>query len=451
MPKPNHSAMHSTKPLVAIVGRPNVGKSTLFNRLVGRRTAIVDDQPGITRDRIYGEFEWGGRMFDLVDTGGLISDSGDSMGRHVYKQVVRAIGDAACIIFVTDAADGLTPGDEDVADVLRRSNGHIVLAVNKADNRQRSLVAAEMYSLGFGTPYPISASHGIGIGDLLDIVSENVPEQPEPGVAPDAIRVAIVGQPNVGKSSLVNQLLKEDRVIVDDKAGTTRDSVDVHFRRGEESYVLIDTAGLKRPSKVERGVERYSTGRALKSIRRSDVALLLIDSTTPNAITEQDCRIANQIESSGRGQVIAMNKWDLAGKDHRTFDTAVVSIREKMPNLSYVPIISISAKTGQRLGRIFDEINKVYANSLRRIPTSDLNEFFQEIFLMHPPPRRKSIQPKLLYATQASTAPPTFVLFMNRTKSLDKSYLRYVENRLRETFDFSGVPFRFEIKRKAGG
>jgi GTP-binding protein len=365
--------------------------------------------------------------------------------------VVRAIGDAACIIFVTDAADGLTPGDEDVADVLRRSDGHIVLAVNKADNRQRSLAAAEMYSLGFGTPHPISASHGIGIGDLLDVISESIPEQPALEDGPDVIRVAIVGQPNVGKSSLVNKLLKEDRVIVDDKAGTTRDSVDVYFRRGDESYVLIDTAGLKRPSKVEQGVERYSTGRALRSIRRSDVALLLVDSTTENAITEQDCRIANQIESSGRAQVIAMNKWDLGEKDHRTFDKAVGLIQDKMPNLSYVPIISISAKTGQRLGRIFDEIKRVHDNSLLRIPTSELNEFFQEIFLIHPPPVRRGVHPKLLYATQASAAPPTFVLFMNRAKSLDKDYLRYVENRLREKFDFSGVPFRFEIRRKAGG
>jgi GTP-binding protein len=451
MSKTNRDVKHSTKPLVAIVGRPNVGKSTLFNRLVGRKTAIVDDQPGVTRDRIYGEFEWGGRLFDVVDTGGLISDSADSMGRHIYRQVVRAIQDAACIIFLTDAADGLNPGDEDVADVLRRSSGHIVLAVNKADNQQRSLAAAEMYSLGFGTPHPISASHGIGIGDLLDIISENIPEQPAPEEGPGAIRVAIVGQPNVGKSSLVNKLLQEERVIVDDKAGTTRDSVDVHFHRGEESYVLIDTAGLKRPSKVEQGVERYSTGRALGSIRRSDVALLLVDSTTATAVTEQDCRIANQIESSGRAQVIAMNKWDLGEKDHRAFDAAVDLIREKMPNLSYVPILSISAKTGQRLGRIFDEIKRVHTNSLKRIPTSELNEFFQEIFLIHPPPVRKGVQPKLLYATQASVAPPTFVMFMNRARSLDKSYLRYVENRLRETFDFSGVPFRFEIRRKAGG
>jgi GTP-binding protein len=450
MSKANNSVKRSTKPLVAIVGRPNVGKSTLFNRLVGRKTAIVDNQPGVTRDRIYGEFEWRGRLFDVVDTGGLIPDSADRMGRHIYGQVVRAIQDAACIIFVTDATDGLSPGDEDVADVLRRTSEHIVLAVNKADNQERSLVAAEMYSLGFGTPHPISASHGVGIGDLLDIIDQNVPRQPKSDEAPGAIRVAIVGQPNVGKSSLVNKLLREDRVIVDDKAGTTRDSVDVHFHRGEESYVLIDTAGLKRPSKVEQGVERYSAGRALGSIRRSDVVLLLVDSTTANAITEQDCRIANQIESSGRAQVIAMNKWDLGEKDHRAFDTAVGMIKDKMPNLSYVPIISISAKTGQRLDRIFEEIKKVHTNSLQRIPTSDLNEFFQEIFLIHPPPLRKGIQPKLLYATQASAAPPTFVLFMNRAKSLEKTYLRYIENRLRERFDFSGVPFRFEIRRKGG-
>lgn len=446
----NSNSPGSAKPLVAIVGRPNVGKSTLFNRLVGRGVSIVDDQPGVTRDRIYGETEWDGRTFDVVDTGGLFPTGDDDMGRHIYGQVVKAIRDAACIIFLTDVVDGVTPGDEDVADVLRRSGGSVVLAVNKADNRERSQAAAEMYSLGFGTPHPISATHGIGVGDLLDLVIKAIPERSEIEKPPDAIRVAIVGQPNVGKSSLVNKLLNEDRVIVDDVAGTTRDSIDAHFRRGDESFVLVDTAGLRRPSKVERGVERFSTGRALGSIRRCDVALLLIDSTREDAVTEQDCRIANQIESSGRAQMIAMNKWDLGEKDPRAFDAAVASIREKMPNLSHVPVISISALTGLRLGRIFDEIMRVHANFVKRIPTSELNEFFQEIFLAHPPRIKKGTTPKLLYVTQASVAPPTFVIFMNRADALDKTYLRYVENRLREKFDFSGVPFRFEVRRKAG-
>ena len=446
----DNSTAGGARPLVAIIGRPNVGKSTLFNRLVGRRTAIVDDQPGVTRDRIYGEVEWGPRTFDFVDTGGLVPDSAEKMGRRIYDQVVRAVQDAACIVFVTDAVEGLTPGDEDVAEVLRRSGKHIILAVNKADNRERSLAAAEMYSLGFGTPHPISASHGIGIGDLLDLISESIPQQPEAEPPAKAIRVAIVGQPNVGKSSLVNKLLKEDRVIVDDKAGTTRDSVDVHFHRGDDSFVLIDTAGLKRPSKVEQGVERYSVGRAMESIRRCDVALLLIDSSRENEITEQDCRIAKQIDSSGRAQVIAMNKWDLGEKDHRLFDDTVSIIQEKMPNLAYAPILSISAKTGLRLGRIFTEIKAVYDNYTRRIPTSELNAFFQEIVLIHPPRVRKGPPPKLLYATQASAAPPTFVMFMNRAHTLDKTYFRYIENRIRERFEFSGVPFRFEVRRKTG-
>ena len=266
---------------------------------------------------------------------------------------------------------------------------------------------------------------------------------------PLATRVAIVGQPNVGKSSLVNKLLKEDRVIVDDKAGTTRDSIDVSFHRGEESYVLIDTAGLRKPSKVERGVERFSTGRAMASIRRSDIALLLVDSSKDGSITEQDCRISNQIESTGRAQVIAMNKWDVGEKDHRAFDVAAALIWEKMPNLSYIPIISMSAKTGLRLGRVFDEIMRVYANFQRRIPTSELNEFFQEIFLKHPPRLKKGVQAKLRYATQVSVGPPTFVMFMNRSDPLDRTYLKYIENRLRERFEFDGVPFRFEVRRKA--
>ena len=451
MPESLGKNIGDARPLVAIVGRPNVGKSTLFNRLTGKRTAIVDDRPGVTRDRIYGKVEWNGRIFDIVDTGGLIPDSDDRLGHRIYGQVIRAIHDAGCIIFLTDAVDGLTPADKDVADVIRRSGKRVVLAVNKADNKERSLAAAEMYSLGLGEPYPISASHGIGVGELLDMVSETVPPQSDTGPATGAIKIAIVGQPNVGKSSLVNKLLKEDRVIVDEKAGTTRDSIDVHFHRGDEAYVLIDTAGLKKPSKVERGIERYSVKRAMGSIRRSDVTLLLFDSSAPNRVTEQDCRIANQIHSNGRAQIIAMNKWDVGQKDHRTFDMAAGMIREKMPNLSYVPIISISAKTGLRLNRIFDEIKSVCANFTRRIPTSELNEFMQETFLMHPPRLQRGAHPKLLYTTQASIAPPTIVLFMNRAESLDKTYIRYIENRIREKYGFSGVPFRFEVRRKAGG
>jgi GTP-binding protein len=440
-----------SKPLVAIVGRPNVGKSTLFNRLVGRKTAIVDDQPGVTRDRIYGVIEWGGRTFDVVDTGGLIAESDDTMVKSIYGQVLKAVQDAACIIFLTDIADGVTPGDEDVADVLRRSGKQIIVVVNKADNHDRSMAATEMYSLGLGTPHPISATHGIGVGDLLDVVLEIVPEFPDDGQPSDAIRIAIVGQPNVGKSSLVNKLLQEDRVIVDDKAGTTRDSIDAHFRLGDDEFVLVDTAGLKRPNKVERGsVEQYSVGRATGAIRRCDIALLMIDSSREDEITEQDCRISNLIESSGRAQLIAMNKWDLGEKDHRLFDETVALIRDKMPNLAHVPIISISAKTGLRLNKIFGEIKHIYKNYHKRIPTSELNDFFQGLFLAHAPRIKKGAPPKLLYVTQAAVAPPTFIIFMNRADSLEKSYLRYIENRLREQYDFAGVPFRFEVRRKAG-
>ncbi|UCD56275.1 MAG: ribosome biogenesis GTPase Der [Candidatus Hydrogenedentota bacterium] len=449
MPEATQNDNRGTRPLVAIVGRPNVGKSTLFNRLTGKRAAIVDDRPGVTRDRIYGEVEWNGRLFDLVDTGGLISGSTDRVTQNVYRQILQAVHDAACIVFVTDAVDGVTPGDEDVARVLRRSGKRIILVVNKADNEERSLAAAEMYSLGFGEPYPISALHGLGIGDLLDLMSEALPEDFDFVPIPGTIKIAIVGQPNVGKSSLVNALLNEERVIVDEQAGTTRDSVDVHFHRGDEAYVLIDTAGLKKPSKVKQGIDRYSVKRALGSIRRCDVALLLIDASVTQGATEQDCRIANQIESIGRAQVIALNKWDIAEKDHRTFDAAVSSIRRKMPNLSHVPIISISARTRRRLHKIFDELRQVHANYMRRVLTSELNSFMQEIFLAHPPRLQRGAHPKLLYATQASVAPPTFVVFMSRAESLDKTYLRYIENQLRQQFDFSGVPLRFEIRRNA--
>jgi GTP-binding protein len=441
-------AATATRPLVAIVGRPNVGKSTLFNRLTGRRTAIVHDEPGVTRDRIYGSVEWVGRFFDIVDTGGLIYDTGDSMSQQVYKQILRAIQDASCVIFLTDVRDGITPGDSMVADLLRQSAKPVILAVNKADNPNLALDAAEMYSLGLGEPHPISGLHGIGIGELLDQIIELVPEHLERETPISAINIAIVGQPNVGKSSLVNALLKEERVVVDEKAGTTRDSIDIRFHRGNESYVLVDTAGLKKPSKVERGIERYSVKRAFQSIRRCDVALLLIDASSPYGITEQDMRIANQIDEYGRGQIIALNKWDIAEKDHRTFDAMVALIHSRMPNLSYVPVISISAKTGLRLQRIFELVDSVSANYTDRIPTSELNTFLREVINTHPPRLRRGAPPKLLYTTQASAAPPTFVLFMNRPEPLDKSYLRYLENQLRSRFDFTGVPLRLEIRRR---
>jgi GTP-binding protein len=439
------------KPLIAIVGKPNVGKSTLFNRLTGRRTAIVDDRPGVTRDRIYGEVDWNGRLFDIVDTGGLISGSEDRVTQHVYRQILKAIHDAACIVFVTDASCGVTPGDEEVAQVLRQSGRRMILVANKADNEALSLAATDMYSLGLGEPYPISALHGTGIGELLDTVAEAVPEHAGAESAPEAVRVAIVGQPNVGKSSLVNALLKEERVIVDDEAGTTRDSVDVHFHRGEERYVLIDTAGLKKPSKVQKGVDRYSVKRALGSIRRCDVAVLVIDAGPAADITEQDCRIANQIDSSGRAQVFALNKWDIAEKDHTTFDAAVGVIGRKMPNLSHVPVISISARTGLRLHRVFEAVKTVHTNYMRRIPTSELNEFMREAIQAHPPRARRRAAPKLRYATQVSVAPPTFVLFMNRARSLDRTYLKYLEKQIRKRHAFSGVPLRFELRTKETG
>ncbi len=441
------------RPLVAIVGRPNVGKSTLFNRLTGRQTAIVDDIPGVTRDRIYGEVEWDGQTFDIVDTGGLVTRKSDSIQQAVYKQIVRAVHDAGCIIFVTDILDGLLPGDEDVAEVLRQTGKHVIVVANKADNQQRALAASEMYALGFDEPHPISALHGLGIDGLLDRVLEAIPEHP--GTTQDliALRIAIVGQPNVGKSSLVNALLNEERVIVDEKAGTTRDSVDIHFHRKDKRYVLVDTAGLKRPGKVEPGVERYSVKRALASIRRCDIALLLIDASVAGrgrayGMTEQDARIANRIDAEGRAQLIALNKWDLVERDSRTFDIMAGSIRSKMPNLAYVPILSVSAKTRLRLQKLFEELERAHENHSRRIPTSELNEFMREVIRANPPRMKRGTLPKLLYVTQAAIAPPTFVLFMNRAEPLDKTYLRYIENQLRGQFDFSGAPIKLEIRRK---
>jgi GTP-binding protein len=436
------------RPLVAIIGRPNVGKSTLFNRLIGRRTAIVHDEPGVTRDRIYGEVEWNGRSFDIVDTGGLIERAGDSVTKQVYKQILRAIQDASCIVFMTDARDGITPGDTSVAELVRQSAKPVILVVNKADNEALALNAAEMYSLGLGEPQAISALHGIGIGELLDRIVEVIPEHAEETKPEGAIRIAIVGQPNVGKSSLVNALLHEERVVVDEKAGTTRDSIDIRFRREGEDYILIDTAGLKKPSRVEKGIERYSVKRALESIRRCDVALLIIDANSPAGFTDQDARIANQIDESGRGLIIALNKWDIADKDPKSFDRMAAVLHQRMPNLSHAPIISISAKTGLRLHRIFEVVASVYANYIKRVPTSELNLFLREVVNAHPPRLKGGAPPKLLYATEAAVAPPTFVLFMNRADPLDKSYLRYIENQLRKQFDFSGVPLRIEVRRR---
>ncbi len=436
------------RPLVAIVGRPNVGKSTLFNRLTGRHAAIVHDQPGVTRDRIYGEVEWDGRHFDLVDTGGLVYETPDRMTQQIYKQILRAIQDASCIIFLTDARDGLTPGDDSVANLLRQSAKPVVLAVNKADNQALELNAAEMYALGLNEPLPISSLHGTGIGELLDRVVETLPEHAEEEVAAGAIKLAVVGQPNVGKSSLVNALLNEERVVVDEQAGTTRDSIDVAFHRGGESYLLIDTAGLRKPSRVEHGVERYGVKRALESIRRCDISLLMIDASKPQGLTEQDCRIASQVDAAGRGLIFALNKWDIATKDDRTFDAMVSVIRERMPTLSYAPTLSISAKTRLRLNRIFELVDSVYTNYTRRIPTSELNTFLREVVNAHPPRLRRGTPPKLLYTTQAAVAPPTIIMFMNRPEPLEKSYLRYIENQLRSRFDFTGSPIRIEVRRR---
>ncbi|RJP17299.1 MAG: ribosome biogenesis GTPase Der [Candidatus Abyssobacteria bacterium SURF_5] len=438
----------NASPLVAIVGRPNVGKSTLFNRLTGRPAAIVHDEPGVTRDRIYGRVEWTGRSFDIVDTGGLAYGIADSRVQQVHKQIFRAIQDASCILFVTDVRDGVTPGDRSIADLLRQSGKPVIVAVNKADNPTLALNSAEMYSLGLDEPYPVSSLHGIGIGEVLDRIIEIIPEHVEEEQPEGVVKIAIVGQPNVGKSSLVNSLLREERVVVDEEAGTTRDSIDARFHRGGEDYILIDTAGLKKPSKVEPGIERYSVKRALQSIRRCDVALLLIDASNPHGITEQDARIANQIHESGRGQTIILNKWDIAEKDDRTFDAMVAAIRSRMPTLSYVPAISTSAKTGLRLNRIFELVKNVYANYMKRIPTSELNTFLRQVINSHPPRLKRGSPPKLLYTTQVAAGPPTIVLFMNRPDPLDRNYLRYLENQIRSRFDFTGAPIVIEVRRR---
>lgn len=434
-----------TKPVVTLVGRPNVGKSTLFNRLIEERLAIVEDVPGTTRDRIYADARWGGLTLTFVDTGGLLPDSNGDLMASVRDQVEIAIAEAEVIVFLVDAKEGLTATDLDIAALLRRCNKPVILAANKADNESRRQAAVEFYELGLGDPYPISALHGTGTGDLLDAILDVVPpEQPEEEA--EGVRIAIVGRPNVGKSLLLNTILGEDRMIVSDKPGTTRDAVDSLVEWDGQPVTLIDTAGIRRRGRIEPGVERYSVIRALRAIQRSDVALLLIDAV--DGITAQDAHIAGYVVEEARGVVIVVNKWDLIEKDSHTMDAYTGEIRQALKFISYAPLVFVSALTGQRVNRALDVALRVQEARSHRAPTGQLNRILRDAALSHSPPSKRGKRLKIYYATQARTAPPSFVFFVNDPQLLHFSYRRYLENKLREAFGFEGSPLRLSFRKR---
>ncbi|WP_406676198.1 ribosome biogenesis GTPase Der [Moorella sp. ACPs] len=435
------------KPLVAIVGRPNVGKSTLFNRITGARVAIVEDTPGVTRDRLYRDADWRGCQFTLVDTGGIAARSDDPLVVQVRRQAEMALAEADVILFVVDARTGLTADDEEVAEILRRSGRPVILVANKVEDFSDPTMIHEFYRLGLGDPFPISAIHGLNIGDLLDRIVELLPETAaeEDGMA---LKVAVVGRPNVGKSSIVNRLLGEERVIVSDLPGTTRDAIDTYIRRGDREYILIDTAGMRRKSRIADPTEHYSVLRALKAVERADVVLVVLDGT--EGVTEQDKKIAGYGHEQGKASIIIVNKWDLVPKDDKTMARYEEMIREELSFMSYAPIIFISALTGQRVARILPAIDAVGAEASRRVATSTLNSIVQEAVMLTPPPAAKGQAVKIFYATQVKVKPPTFIFFCNRPEDVHFSYQRYLENQLRQAFGFEGTPLRLLFRRSKG-
>lgn len=438
----------SEKPTVAIVGRPNVGKSTFVNRLIGSRESIVDDMPGVTRDRLYFDVDWAGRHFTVIDTGGIIPGMEDEIMLSITSQVEIASEQADAIIFLVDGREGVTPVDEDISNMLRRTKKPIFIAVNKIDTPDKADLVNEFYSLGIGDLFPISAMHGTGgVGDLLDEVVKVFPEYEEEE-AEKHIRIAVVGRPNVGKSSLVNKFLGEERVIVSEVSGTTRDAIDVQLTVEEQKYTIVDTAGIRKKARVEYGVEQFSVVRSLKAIRESDVVLLLIDGL--DGITDQDKKIGQKIIEDGRAVVLLVNKWDMVeNKTEHSTNEFTKKLRHDAPHLDFAPILFISAKTGQRVNKIFRYVLEAYDYSKKEIATSILNRVVNEAYELNPAPSKKGRALKIYYSTQAGTAPPMFILFVNDKKIFSASYERYIENKLRQAFGFFGTPIRI-ISRERG-
>ena len=436
-----------SKPIVAIIGKPNVGKSTFFNYLVGSRISIVEDTPGVTRDRIYADTNWRGRNFTLIDTGGIEPESDDIILSQMREQANLAISMADVIIFLTDIKQGVTAADSEIAVMLKKSGKPIVLVCNKADNFQKDREEIyEFYNLGLGDPLPISASNAIGIGDVLDAIYEKFPPKTDDEDEDDIIKVAVIGKPNVGKSSLINKILGENRAIVSNIAGTTRDAIDTDFENEHGKYVLIDTAGVRRKSKVKESIEKFSIMRTLLAIERADVCLMMIDAT--EGVTDQDAKIAGEAHEAGKGIIIVVNKWDAYEKETGTLEKYKKEIYNKLSYLSYAPIIFISAKTGQRVNKLFDLINEVNKQNSMRVSTSVLNQVINEAIAIVQPPSDKGKRLKILYGTQASTKPPTFVIFVNDKELFHFSYERYLVNQIRKEFGLEGTPVRIIVREK---
>lgn len=435
------------RPVVAIVGRPNVGKSTIFNRIIGDRLAIVEDKPGITRDRIYGIGEWNGKSFSIIDTGGIELDDQEPILKSIRMQAELAIEEADVIVFMCDAKDGVTGSDEEVANLLYRSGKPIVLAVNKVDNLGRMDNIYEFYNLGFGEPIAVSGSHGTGVGDLLDEIVNKLPDLEEEEYDEDIIRVALIGRPNVGKSSLVNAILGEDRVIVSDVAGTTRDAIDTPFERDGQRYVLIDTAGMRKRGKVYETTEKYSVMRAMKAIERADVVLVLINGE--EGIIEQDKHIAGYAYEAGKASVFVVNKWDVVVKDDKTMQNFEQKIRDHFLFMTYAPVVFLSAKTKQRVHKLLPVVQHVADHHTKRVQTHLLNDVVSDAIAINPPPTDKGRRLRINYVTQVAVKPPTIVVFVNDPDLMHFSYERYLENKIRAAFDFEGTPIRLFTRRKS--
>lgn len=436
------------KPIVAIVGRPNVGKSTFVNRLIGARNSIVHDLPGVTRDRIYFDVEWQNKSFTVIDTGGIIPGDEDEIMLSIFDQARIATEEADKIIFLVDGKEGINPVDEDIANILRKSKKPVILAVNKLDNPSSFLMVNDFYSLALGEPMGISALHGSGgVGDLLEVLTQDFPQDIE-NVEDNTIKIAIVGRPNAGKSSIVNALLNENRVIVSDVSGTTRDSIDSYIKYKDRDFVIVDTAGIRKKARVDYGVEKFAVDRAIRSIRDCDVALLVIDAA--EGISDQDKKIASIILDAGKGLVIAVNKWDLIeNKQANTLSKFDKNLSNEIPFLEFAPKIYISALTKQRLPQIFEKAQDVYEQWTKRVSTGLLNKVIKEAYSLNPPTSVKGKRLKILYTTQTNAKPPTFVLFANNADLMKDHYKRYIENKLREAFGFFGTPIRIAVRERS--
>jgi ribosome-associated GTPase engA len=434
------------RPIVAVVGRPNVGKSTIFNKLTGTKISIVEDTPGVTRDRIFGEVEWLNKYFTIIDTGGIEPESDDIILSQMRNQAMLAVDMAHVILFVVDGKSGLTAADKEVADILRRTKKPVLLVVNKIDSKSQFDNIYDFYELGLGNPIAISGANSMGLGDLLDEVVENFPEGLNMEYDEDVIRVAITGKPNAGKSSILNNILGEERVIVSPIAGTTRDAIDTYFEKDENKFLLIDTAGIRRRSKVYENVERFSVIRSMSAVDRADVVLIVIDAT--EGVTEQDTKIAGIAHDEGKACIFVVNKWDLIEKDNKTMGNFRMSVREKFPFMTYAPILFVSAVSNQRIGKILETVVEVSAEQNKRVTTSVLNQVIGEAIMLNQPPSDKGRRLKIYYGTQTGVKPPTFNLFINDKELTHFSYTRYLENRLRENFGFEGTSIKIEYSQK---